>query len=194
MLSFECLNFMILSPSYAAFTWDPGRVSSRDKIYLLLRFHPGMKSMSKTTSVFLIWSALINNHGDFETKEVHLVSELKCHAKFSCCYKIKQSNLLLQLYLQHRQQAAFLHSLAIVNVCRWLWSSTSFFVSRFCSLFWPWPCTKTHFFRQDNQSNVSTNLFASYLRTKNKRLCRVTVDSISIATALFLLFEISKVS
>ena len=49
--------------------------------------------------------------------------------------------------------------------------------------------TKTHFFRQDNQSKVSTNLFATNLRTKNKRLCRVTVDSTSIATALFLLLK-----
>ena len=50
--------------------------------------------------------------------------------------------------------------------------------------------TNTHFFRQDNQSKVSTNLFpATKLRTKNKRLCTVTVCSTSIATPLFLLLK-----
>ena len=36
---------------------------------------------------------------------------------------------------------------------------------------------KTHLFWKDNQSKVSTNLFAATnLRTKSKRLCTVTVD------------------
>ena len=86
----------------------------------------------------------------------------------------------------------FVLDFSIVNICGWLWNSTSFFVSCFCSLFGldrAQTQTKTHFFGQDNQSEVSTNLFTTNLRTKNKRLCTVTVDSTSIATTLFLLLK-----
>ena len=30
----------------------------------------------------------------------------------------------------------------IVNRGEWLWNSTKFFVVCYCSVFWPWPCTK----------------------------------------------------
>ena len=33
-------------------------------------------------------------------------------------------------------------SKSIVNRGEWLWNSSKFFVVCFCSLFWPWPCTK----------------------------------------------------
>lgn len=65
-----------------------------------------------------------------------------------------------------------------------------FFCFMFLFPFWPRRCTKTHFFGQDNKSKVSSNLFATKLRTENKRLCRVTVDLTSIATALFLLLKL----
>ena len=53
--------------------------------------------------------------------------------------------------------------------------------------------TKTRFFRQDNQSKVSTNLFEINLRTKNKRLCRVTVGSTSNCDCIVPAFEIPRV-
>ena len=34
------------------------------------------------------------------------------------------------------------HIFIIVNRGEWLWNSSKFFVVCFCSLFWPWPCTK----------------------------------------------------
>ena len=30
----------------------------------------------------------------------------------------------------------------IVNRGKWLWNSSKFFVVCYCSVFWPWPCTK----------------------------------------------------
>ena len=33
-------------------------------------------------------------------------------------------------------------TLTIVNRGEWLWNSAKFFVVCFCSVFWPWPCTK----------------------------------------------------
>ena len=54
--------------------------------------------------------------------------------------------------------------------------------------------TKTHFFGQDNQSKASTNLFEINLRTKNKRLCSVTVGSTSNCDCTVPAFEIPRVS
>ena len=53
---------------------------------------------------------------------------------------------------------------------------------------------KQAFFRQDNQSKASTNLFEINLRTKNKRLCRVTVGSTSNCDCIVPAFEIPRVS
>ena len=39
--------------------------------------------MSQATSVF--WVSIYEHYGAFERKEVHIVSELKCHVRFSFC-------------------------------------------------------------------------------------------------------------
>ena len=54
--------------------------------------------------------------------------------------------------------------------------------------------TKTRFFRQDNQSKALTNLFEINMRTKNKRLRRVTVGSTSNCDCIVPAFEIPRVS
>ena len=51
-----------------------------------------------------------------------------------------------------------------------------------------------HKTRQDNQSKASTNLFEINLRTKNKRLCMVTVGSTSNCDCIVPAFEIPRVS
>ena len=70
--------------------------------------------MSNDASVFLVSIYEQSSDCAFETKEVHIVSELECHAKYSCCAATNAVYiLLLQLYIQHKQQAAFLHILVI---------------------------------------------------------------------------------
>ena len=86
----------------------------------------------------------------------------------------------------------------IVNRCRLVMKLDKFLCFMFLFAFFGLdPAqnpTKTRFFRQDNQSKASTNLFEINLRTKNKRLCRVTVGSTSNCDCTVPAFEIPRVS
>ena len=61
--------------------------------------------MSQATSVF--WVSIYEHYGAFERKEIHIVSELKCHVWFSLCAakNVVYSSATVK---QHKQQAAFL--------------------------------------------------------------------------------------
>ena len=97
----------------------------------------------------------------------------------------------------YEKNGLFSFTLDIVNAWRWLWNWTSSFVSCFCPYFWPWPCTKHTFFREDNHSNPSIKLYATNLRTRSKRKQKImqghgqfNIDCNNIVLA----FESSKVS
>ena len=74
------------------------------------------------------------------------------------------------------QTDIFLYS-TIVNRGEWLWNPTNFFVVCFCSLFWPWPCTKHNscLLRTEELTNrnVLVTLFMLSVWEQNKRLCTV---------------------
>ena len=76
------------------------------------QFHPGMKSMSKATSVFLV-STYQNITALSRRKKGLLLTSLNIMLSSVAVLLQMQSILLLQLYMQHKQQAAFLHSLVI---------------------------------------------------------------------------------
>ena len=68
----------------------------------------------------------------------------------------------------------------------WLWNSSKFFVVCYCSVFWPWPCTK------NNSCLLRTEELAKetyWLRNScivyNKRLCRVVELPTWILASLF---------
>ena len=65
----------------------------------------------------------------------------------------------------------------IVNRGEWWWNPTKFFVLCFCSLFWPWPCTKHNscLLRTEDLTNrnVLVTWFMHTVWTQNKRLYMV---------------------
>ena len=77
--------------------------------------------------------------------------------------------------------------LAIVNRCRLVMKLDKFLCFMFLFTFLALTL-------QDNQSKALTNLFEINLRTKNKRLCRVTVGSTSNCDCIVPAFEIPRVS
>ena len=85
---------------------------------------------------------------------------------------------------------AFLH-LGIVNRGEWLWNSTKFFILCFCSLFWPWPCTKHNscllLTEELTNRNVLVTLLIHSVWTQNKRLCTVVDLPTWILASLFAL-------
>ena len=65
----------------------------------------------------------------------------------------------------------------IVNRGEWLWNSSKFFVVCFCSVSWPWPCTKHNSCLLRTEELTSRNVlvtgFMHSVWGQNKRLCRV---------------------
>ena len=86
----------------------------------------------------------------------------------------------------------------IVSRGEWLWNPTNFFVVCFCSLFWPWPCTKhnnclLHTEELTNRNGFLVTWFMHSVWAQSKSLCKVVDFPTLILASLFALLMFAEI-